>query len=153
MELSEGEREFVDEARRRILDHATARRTAGFFDELHAVVRSTSGRVYDGVPFETSMPQFDFCAERHAINNMLYAETEAASVDAVLVAGPVPDEDADVTTPCGACRHAIHQFGDDATVFCSNFVREAEGWNVFPEMERYTAEELYPHPGSQPQWE
>ncbi len=93
------------------------------------------------------------CAERHAINNMQYAETEATKLDVILIVGPVPDTDETVTTPCGACRHAIHQFSDNATVFCSNFVRQADGWTMFPTIERYTAEELYSHHRSHPTWE
>lgn len=112
-----------------------------------------SGNIYVGMPFETSQSQFDFCAERHAINTMQYAETETTKFDVILVACPVPDADEPVTTPCGACRHAIRQFSDDATVFCSNFVRRADGWTMFPALERYTAEELYPHQTHHPTWE
>jgi len=74
-------------------------------------------------------------------------------LDGVLVAGPVPDADDRVTTPCGACRHAISQFSDDATVLCSNFVRRNDGWTMFPSIERYTAEELYPAARTESVWE
>jgi cytidine deaminase len=153
MELSASERELVDEARGRIRDHARKRRAAGHYDKLYAFVRSETGTVYEGTPLETSMTQADCCAERHAIANMQHAETESTMLDAVLVAGPVPDTDDRVTTPCGACRHAISQFSDDATVLCSNFVRRDDGWTLFPSIERYTAEELYPAARIEPVWE
>lgn len=153
MDLTDAEREFVDEARRRIQSHSERRKAADRYDKIHAVARSTSGEIYEGTPFETSQPQFDCCAERHAINELHYAETEATAFDAILVAGPVPDEGDSVTTPCGACRHAIEEFGDDPTVFCTNFVREDDGWTMFPTIERYTADELYPHHQPHPTWD
>jgi len=70
MELSATEREFVDEARGRIRDHARKRRAAGHVDKLYAFVRSETGTVYEGTPLETSMTQADCCAERHAIANI-----------------------------------------------------------------------------------
>lgn len=144
---------FIERARERILDHAQTRRQAGLTDRIYAVVQSEAGSLYDGIPFETSMPQFDFCAERHAINNMLYAEPETARLESLLVATPVPDESAAPPTPCGACRHAINEFSDDATVYCTTFLREADGWTMFPELDRYTAAELYPDHQGQPDWD
>ncbi|WP_121822497.1 hypothetical protein [Halostella salina] len=153
MTSADGGGSFVDEARRRVLAHARRRRQAGLTDVLYAVVRSTSGSLYDGTPFETSMPQFDFCAERHAINNMLHAEPETDAFTDLLVAEPVPDESTDPKTPCGACRHAILEFGDDATVYCASFVRESDGWTMFPRLNRYTAAELYPDHQDHPSWD
>jgi cytidine deaminase len=152
MTSSAGAGEFVERARERILDHAKDRRRAGLTDKLYAVARSETGILYEGVPFETSMPQFDFCAERHAINEMLYAEP-GATLDAILVATPAPDETAPPPTPCGACRHAIAEFGDDATVLCTTFVREDDGWTTFPRVERFTGDELYPDHQGHPSWE
>lgn len=152
MDLTSGERAFVDEARDRLLDLARSRRDAGRVDLLYAAVQSTAGPVYTGIPFESSAPQFNVCAERHAINRLRYAEPGGA-VDTVLVAGPAPDRDAPVTTPCGACRHAIDEFGADATVLCSLYVREDEGYETFPRIERYAASELYPENNPHPTWE
>ena len=152
MDLSRKERRFIDVARDRIRKHSQERKNAEHFDKLHAVVRSTNGSIYAGVPFESSMSQFDLCAERHAINNMHYVETKTTKLDLILVAGTVPDADESVTTSCGACRHAIHEFSDNATVFCSRFVRQDDGWTMFSRIKRYTVEELYPDPYSDP-WE
>lgn len=153
LDLPDAEREFVDRARSRILDHSRQRREAGLVDRIHAVARSATGELYEGMAFETSQPQFDCCAERHAIADMHYAETERATLDALLVAGPVPDAEADPVTPCGACRHAIHEFGENPTVYCATFVREPEEWTAFPTVERYTAEQLYPARRPHPEWD
>lgn len=143
---------FLDRARQRIRDHARTRRAAGFTDKLYAVVQSDTGQEYVGVPLETSMAQFDVCAERHAINQMLYAEPEAR-LAAVLVASPAPDETSTPTTPCGACRHAIDEFSEDCPVYCATFVREADGWTMFPQVEHYTANGLFPDNHGHPSWE
>ena len=58
-----------------------------------------------------------------------------------------------MTTPCGACRHALHEVNPEATVFCSHFIRESEGWNEFPTMEQFTVAELYPSAYEPPTWE
>lgn len=153
MSQSDSGGEFVERARRRILSHARKRRRADQTDKLYAVVQSETGDLYDAVPLETSMAQFDVCAERHAINDMLYAEPETATFEAILVATPVPDEATPPPTPCGACRHAIHEFSDDGTVYCTTFVRENDGWTMFPRTERYTATELYPEHHGHPSWD
>lgn len=56
-------------------------------------------------------------------------------------------------TPCGACRHAVHELDPTAPVFCSTVVREAEGWTAFPSTERFTAAELYPEHRELPTWD
>lgn len=79
--------------------HAQPRREAGHIDKLYAVVRSSTGNLYESIPLETSMPNFSVCAERHAINNMLCAESETATCEAILIATPAPDETTTPTTP------------------------------------------------------
>lgn len=153
MSQSDDESEFFEQASQRIRTHARTRREAGHTDKLYAVVRSSTGNLYEGIPLETSMPNFNVCAERHAINNMLYAEPETATCDAILIATPAPEETTAPPTPCGACRHVIHQFGDDAIVYCTTFIREDEGWTMFPRVERYTATELYPAHQGHPSWD
>lgn len=153
MELSADEQSFLDEAGDRILAHSRARREAGLYDKIHAVVRSASGEYYEGMSFEPAQPQFGFCAERHAILDMQYAETETTTIDTILTAGAVPVADHDVIMPCGACRHVIEEFGEDATVFCSSFVRTPDGFELFPRLERYTPAELFPEAKPLPTWE
>lgn len=144
---------FIERAQERIRDHAETRRQADLADQIYAVVQSEAGSLYDGIPFETSLAQFDFCAERHAINNMLYAEPESARLETLLVATPVPDDSVAPPTPCGACRHAIDEFSDDGVVYCTTYVREPDGWAMFPALDRYSATELYPDHQGHPSWE
>lgn len=141
-------------ARERIREHARDRWGDGLNDILYAFVLSESGEIYEGKPFESSQPSFNVCAERHAINSMQFAETEDAAIRAVLVAGPVPDVEHGGTMPCGACRHAIREFGDEDTpVIVSSFVREEGGeWTIFPEIETFTAGALYPEPYEPVSW-
>ena len=146
-------RPFLDKAESRILSYLRDRRDANLYDTIVAIVQSQSGSIYEGIPFETSQPLFNFCAERHALNNMLHSEPGCNQFDCLLVAGPVPDATDGVITPCGACRHALYNLAPDATIYCSNFVREDEGWNMFPSIERYTSADLHPHHQSLPTWD
>lgn len=148
-DLDPDERAFVSAAEDRIRAHAERWRAAERSDIIHAVARSTGGGRYHGIPLETSLGQFDHCAERHAMTELRAAEPDEA-LDAILVAGAVPDADAPVTTPCGACRHVIDEFGADPTVFCTSFVREPDGWTMFPRVERHAADDLYPHSHGDP---
>ncbi|NHX37638.1 MULTISPECIES: cytidine/deoxycytidylate deaminase family protein [Halolamina] len=153
MSQSEEARKFIEQARQRIRTHAQKRRHAGQTDKLYAVVQSKTGNLYVGIPLETSMPQANFCAERHAINNMLYTEPDSGAVERILVATPAPDETTNPTTPCGACRHVIHQFSNDATIYCATFVRETDGWTMFPRVDEYSAKDMYPNHHGHPSWD
>ncbi len=154
-DLTEDEEELVSYAREKIVEHAQKRWEEGLYDVLYAFVLSDNGGIYAGKPFESNQPSFNVCAERHAINQMQYEESEQATVEAILVAGPVPDEDHPETMPCGACRHAINEFGDkDTTVIVSSFVRERKGeWTMFPKIRVFTARELYPESYKPVEWD
>ena len=144
---------FMAEAKERVIEQLRARRDAGKYDTIVAVVQSPADTFHTGTPFETSQPQFDFCAERHALHNLFHANPECTSFERLFVAGAVPDASESVTTPCGACRHALHEVNPEATVYCSHVVREPEGWNEFPSVEQFTVEELYPSAYDPPTWE
>lgn len=154
-DLNGKEEELIEYARERISDHARSRWEKQLYDVLYAFVLSESGEIYEGKPFESSQGQFSFCAERHAINQMQYEETEESKIEAVLVAGPVPDKEHKGTMPCGACRHAINEFGtEDTTVIASNFIRKEEGnWNIFPQIQKFIISELYPEPYEPVEWD
>lgn len=153
-ELTEKE-ELIQYARERIGEHAKKRWENGLYDVLYAFVLSESGEIYEGKPFESSQPSFNFCAERHAINQMQFEETEESKIEAVLVAGPVPDENHKGTMPYGACRHTINEFGDEnTTVIASNFVRKEGGeWNLFPKIQKYQIPQLYPEAYEPIEWD
>lgn len=144
---------FIEAAQREVLDQLRARREAGKYDTIVAVIQSPTGELYRGTTFETSQPQFDFCAERHALHNMFTADPTITSFDRLFVAGAVPEPSDPVTTPCGACRSALHDVNPDATVFCSHFVREPDGWNEFPNVERFSVAELLPNAYDPPSWD
>ncbi|MFB6158530.1 MAG: hypothetical protein ABEJ95_02600 [Candidatus Nanohalobium sp.] len=154
-QLTEHEEELIEYARERIEEHAKNRWENDLYDVIYAFVLSESGEIYEGKPFESSQPSFNFCAERHAINQLQYEETEYSKIEAVLVAGPVPDKDHKGTMPCGACRHAINEFGDkDTTVLVSNFVRKERGeWNLFPQIQKFQIQELYPEAYEPVEWD
>lgn len=154
--FTEAEEKLIKTARKEILKHVSTREDAGLFDVLYAFVLSESGEIYVGKPFMSNQPSFNFCAERHAINEMQYAETEEATIKAVLVAGPVPKNKKEhKSTPCGACRHTINEFGNDnTTVMVSNFVREGDGnWEIFPSIDKFRAADLYPEPHEPVVWD
>jgi len=155
VDLTKNEEEIVEYARERIMEHAKKRWENGLHDVLYAFVLSESGEIYEGKPFESSQPSFNFCAERHAINQMQFEETEESKIEAVLVAGPVPDKDHKGTMPCGACRHAINEFGDkNTTVIATNFIRREGGeWNIFPKIQKFPISELYPEAYEPVEWD
>jgi cytidine deaminase len=154
-DLTKNEEELVEYARERIKEHARKRWENDLYDILYAFVLSETGEIYEGKPFESSQPSFNFCAERHAINQMQFEETEESKIEAVLVAGPVPDKDHKGTMPCGACRHTINEFGDEeTTVIISNFVRKEGGeWNLLPQIQKFQIQELYPEAYEPVEWD
>lgn len=145
--------QFLKDAQAAVLEQLRARRAAGKHDTIVAVIESPGGDLYTGTPFETGLSQFDFCAERHALHDMQADDPTVESFERMFVAGPVPDAAEPVTTPCGACRSALHEVNPDATVICSHVVRTADGWNAFPNLERFTVAELLPSAYSEPAWE
>lgn len=154
-DLTKSEKELVDYAIERIGEHAKNRWENDLYDILYAFVLSESGEIYEGKPFESNQPSFNFCAERHAINQMQFEETDESKIEAVLVAGPVPDKDHKGTMPCGACRHAINEFGDkNTTVIATNFIRREGGeWNIFPKIQKFSISELYPEAYEPVEWD
>lgn len=153
--LTEQEEELVEYARERISEHSNDRWENDLYDVLCAFVLSESGEIYEGEPFESSQPSFNFCAERHDINQMQFEETEESKIEAVLVAGPVPDKDHKRTLPCGAYKHLINEFGDEeTTVIVSNFVRkESDEWKLFPQLQKFNIPELNPEAYEPVEWD
>lgn len=136
--------EFLSECRSSILEKSKRRRENGRNDELYAVLLSDNDNVYIGKPFtQTNQPQFHFCAERHAINQMQLEESESAGIDRILVAHPVPEGDNTPCYPCGACLDALREFGD-LEVISTSYTREESGWTMFESMESNFVSDLYP---------
>lgn len=151
--FSSDEKKLIGYARSKVLQYCKLRKSKGFYDLFYSFVLSDSGKIYGGVASESKQPQAGFCAERHAIANMLLAETEKAKIVSILVAGPVPKKSKESATPCGICRIRIHEFSTSKTsVLCSDFIRKEKGWFVFPKVDKYTITELYPHPYLSVDW-
>lgn len=152
-ELTEPERRLVDYARDQ-LDHLwRTRRAMGGLEDILACVLSDSGGFYAGTPLRPILRQAGFCAERHGIGNMVYREGPAARVAALIVAGPVPSPAEPVTTPCGICRAALHEYAlPAAPILCSSYVLTQEGVTPFPQMRRFVVADLYPHPWEPAVW-
>jgi len=93
-----------------------------------AAVRSADGRVFTGCNVENASFGLTICAERNAIFQAVAAG--ARDIVAVAVYTPTPQP----TTPCGACRQVIAQFGA-ADVRC-----DADGGTTA----RYALDELLP---------
>lgn len=75
-----------------------------------AAILAGSGKVYTGTNVENASYGLCNCAERTAIFTAVAAGER--SVRAVAVYTPTPT----ATSPCGACRQVINEFGPDALV-------------------------------------
>lgn len=75
-----------------------------------AAILAGSGKVYTGTNVENASYGLCNCAERTAIFTAVAAGER--SVQAVAVYTPTPT----ATSPCGACRQVINEFGPEALV-------------------------------------
>lgn len=75
-----------------------------------AAILAGSGKVYTGANVENASYGLCNCAERTAIFTAVAAGER--TVRAVAVYTPTPS----ATSPCGACRQVINEFGPDALV-------------------------------------
>lgn len=75
-----------------------------------AAILAGSGKVYTGTNVENASYGLCNCAERTAIFTAVAAGER--TVRAVAVYTPTPS----ATSPCGACRQVINEFGPDALV-------------------------------------
>jgi cytidine deaminase len=77
-----------------------------------AAVLAGSGRIYPGCNVENASYGLCMCAERAAILAAVAAGEAAIRAVAVYTPTAAP------TSPCGACRQVIREFGPDALVLC-----------------------------------
>ena len=77
-----------------------------------AALRAGDGRVFSGCNVENASYGLTVCAERNAI---FHAVSEGALEIAALVIY-TPTESP--TTPCGACRQVLFEFGKNAVIVC-----------------------------------
>ncbi|HUH93033.1 MAG TPA: cytidine deaminase [Casimicrobiaceae bacterium] len=95
-----------------------------------AAVLGESGTIHVGANVENASYGLSMCAERSAIFRAI-AEGER-KIRAVCLYTPT----AAASTPCGACRQVIHEFGPDALIVCCCDAENAE--------RRYALSELLP---------
>ena len=99
-------------------------------------LRAASGKIYTGCNVENASFPIGSCAERGAIATAVQAEGAQFALVAIAVAAfnragePLP------VTPCGACRQALVEFGEEATVS----FRQPDGHWL-----EVTASQLLPH--------
>ncbi len=151
--LTPNEKKLVNYAKKAVVMYNRLRHSKGGIDTLYAFLISDSGKIHDGACLETNVAHATVCGERHAIANMILAESYNAKIRSVVIADPVPEVQKKSTPPCGTCRHLIWEFGaPDTTVICIQYIQQKSGW-VFPRMEKYTIKELYPKAYKPVQWD
>ena len=148
--FSPDEKRVIEHAKKAVVNYNKRRKARGGIDTLYAFVMSDAGRIYDGACFETAIGSI--CGERHALANMVLAESYKARAKILVVADPVPKVQKNSTTPCGTCRNVIWELGTpNTTVICVQYMRQKNGW-IFPKVDKHAIKELYPNPYAPIKW-
>ena len=77
-----------------------------------AAVLGESGRIHIGANVENASYGLSMCAERSAIFRAIAEGERGIEALCLYTSTPVP------STPCGACRQVIYEFGPDALIVC-----------------------------------
>ena len=78
-----------------------------------AAVLTDRGEIFAGCNVENASYGLTICAERNAIFQAVARSKAPVVIRAIVVFTPTPHP----TSPCGACRQVINEFGPDADVF------------------------------------
>jgi homotetrameric cytidine deaminase len=81
-----------------------------------AAIRTERNNVYSACNVENASYGLTMCAERAAVFAAVAAEGPSMRVTALALASP----DSAVSSPCGACRQVLHEFGPSAEVITSS---------------------------------
>ena len=95
-----------------------------------AAVLAANGEIHAGANVENASFGLAICAERSAVFQAVGRGVRR--IEAVVIYTPTQA----ATTPCGACRQVLHEFGPDALVVCCTDDAAAE--------RRYSLAELLP---------
>jgi cytidine deaminase len=109
--LADGERtELITAAR------AAANRAYCPYSKFHvgAVVLTGGGEIFSGCNVENASYGLTICAERNAVFQAIARSASPIRLRAVVVFTPTQTP----TTPCGACRQVLNEFGPDCEVLC-----------------------------------
>lgn len=82
--------------------------------KVGAAVLTHDGKIFSGCNIENSSYGLSICAERAAIFNAVSSGYREFTKIAVVTDSEPP------SSPCGACRQVIFEFGDDMEVIMSN---------------------------------
>lgn len=99
----------LEKAARAVASHAYAPYSRF---RVGSAVQAGSGRIYSGCNVENASYGLCNCAERTAIFTAIAAGE--STIEAVAVYTPTER----ATTPCGACRQVINEFGHKARILC-----------------------------------
>ena len=77
-----------------------------------AAIQSSDGQIFSGCNVENISFGLTICAERSAVSQMIVAGQQQIIAVAVYTEADTP------TTPCGACRQVLREFGDKVQVAC-----------------------------------
>lgn len=90
-----------------------------------AALETDDGQVFVGANVENASYGLGRCAEQSAIQAMISAggSRHVKRIHVYTEASPP-------STPCGACRQVLFEFGPDAQVVCFNHKRETRSWTV-----------------------
>lgn len=95
-----------------------------------AACAAGSGRIYSGANVENASYGLTICAERNALFQAVAAGER--DIRAMVVYTPTPAP----TTPCGACRQVLCEFGDAIAIICccdGDAVRTYTSGELLPE--------------------
>ena len=155
MKLNEDEKKLIKFAKENFPKFLERRRNRGLYDTYYACVLSDSGNIYEGSPFISNLGSASICAERVAIANMVFHETERARIKTILLLGPVGKSGN--LTPCGLCRTLIYEFSNGkATVLCAGayFENTQKDFGfLFKKIRKFHIKDLYPSPWNDGKWD
>lgn len=100
--------------------------------KVGAAVLTEDGQIFSGCNVENASYGLTICAERNAIFHAVVASVNSLGIKALLIYTPT----ATPTSPCGACRQVINEFGPDAEI-----LSVCDG----PDSIRKTLDELLPN--------
>ncbi len=129
--LSESQRQQLLQAAREAIQRAYAPYSQF---RVGAAVLTEQGNLFSGCNVENASYGLSICAERVAICSAVAAEGKDVKIRAIAVLA-LSGEEYIPTSPCGACRQFISEFGVNAIVFFlgRDGLQEARAAELLPE--------------------